>query len=830
MIQHLKRTLKADDAGDPAKPAARWRGLLSGSAGLALLLACQPAAAQTDGTAEQAGSASDGDGEIVVTAQRREQSLQDVGIAVAAFSGETLKGLGLSSSTDVAQITPGVYVSGSYGGQTQQFTIRGVTQSDYSDSLETPVAVYVDDVYVPTQQGQTLALFDIQRVEILKGPQGTLFGRNATGGLVNTLVVQPDTHALGGYADLTYARFNEVKAEGAINLPLASTAALRVSGYYDRLGASWKNRFPEGMVAGAPLNFGPHGVDMTGCCKDLGGARTYAGRVQLKLEPAPGLTIRLSGSGADQKMSTSPYTTVPAIGTYDAQNRLVQADRASPTETRIAIGPGGGNYTGPGVMPFALFAFPGNGARAPGATWFGFVPLDADDLELSADYAIKGLNSASVWSASAHVDYDLGSVKIASITAYQHHKKMFLLQDGMPVNGFGGAADARTTAFSQELRASGGSRGLLWTAGVYYLDNLVHSGKGLLGPTGSIVGAVFGRPDGIELNSLARLHTRSLSGFGQVEIGLADKWTLILGGRIIRQSDTYHIVMNAYKNLDDYKFDTDVVLFPYAAPYNDKRTNTLWAGKAQIEYRPFDKMLVYAGINRGVKGGAYNAPGPGTPLTRDQMSYDPETLINYEGGFKYGDRSFALNASAFYYDYKDYQTFLFVNTSGYVQNIDSKIYGIDVDTAIQLAEGLRTTLGFSYSHGEIKDFQVAPGIFRTVRPTFSPRTQATAAVNYEFPSDIAGGRLSLNALANYASGFYHNIRNFRADWFKGRTLLNLSASWSQAPEGLRVIAYLNNVFDKRYGQIGFSNAGVCGCNFETYGTPRTYGITVGYRF
>lgn len=174
---------------------------------------------------KQRSEATINEGEIVVTAQRREQSMQDVGIAVAAYSGDALKAMGLSKTTDIALFTPGLFVSGSIGGQTQQFSVRGVTQSDFNDAVEAPVAVYIDDVYVSTQQGQTLALFDVGRVEVLKGPQGTLFGRNATGGLVHTVVAKPSTDALGGYFDLTYARFNEIKTEAAINVPLSSTAA-----------------------------------------------------------------------------------------------------------------------------------------------------------------------------------------------------------------------------------------------------------------------------------------------------------------------------------------------------------------------------------------------------------------------------------------------------------------------------------------------------------------------------------------------------------------------------------------------------------------------------
>ncbi|WP_409592388.1 TonB-dependent receptor [Sphingobium sp.] len=789
------------------------------------MVASGSAWAQT-GSSDNDASASSTD--IVVTAQRREQSSQDVGIAIAAFSGDALTKMGLSKSSDIAQLTPGVFVSGSIGGQTQQFTVRGVTQSDFSDAVEAPVAVYIDDVYVSTQQGQTLALFDIDRVEILKGPQGTLFGRNATGGLVHTVIAKPNTDALGGFVNLSYARFNEVKAEGALNVPLSSTAAFRVSGYYNRIDNYWKNRYPEGVVTGAPQNFAGPDDRPQPCCQNEGGGKTYAGRAQLLLEPSDDLKIRLSASGARQHLSTGPYTSVATIGTYDDQGRLIQSDRVSPTETRIAIGPDGGNYT---------FPVDGTGlsgaTRAPGATWFGYVPLDPKNLELSSDFARSDLNRVSVWTASAHVDYTLGSVDIASITAYQRHKKQLLMDaDGGATNVFAFGARADTKIFSQELRASGGDAGFRWTTGAYFLDIKADAIQALLGPSGSFLSllVVGDASQGIDIVPHTNLHTQSFSVFGQTEVGLADKWTLILGGRVIREHQEDELSRNIYLNTDDYGIDTDTLLFPYGAPYSDRRTSTLWAAKAQLEYRPVEKLLIYAGINRGVKGGSYNAPGIGSNVTTDQLSYKPEVLLNYEGGFKYGDRFFSLNASGFYYDYKDYQAFRFANASGFVQNVDSKVYGFELDAGVQIFEGLRATAGASYTHGTIKNFEIAPDVFRTVRPTYSPRTQVSASLNYEVPGDVAGGRLSFNAQGNYASGFYHNIRNFNSDWFKGRTLANLSMNWRQEPTGLSLTAYINNVTDKRYGMIGFNNVANCGCSDESYGMPRTYGMTIGYRF
>jgi iron complex outermembrane recepter protein len=146
--------------------------------------------------------------ETIVTAQKREQNLQDVPIAVTAFTGAQMNAMGVQESFDIATFTPGVHISGNLAGQNTQFSIRGVTQNDFNDIIESPNAVYLDEGYIAIAQGQTFAVFDIERVEILKGPQGTLFGRNATGGAVNYVSLKPDFDNLGGYIDLTAGQFD----------------------------------------------------------------------------------------------------------------------------------------------------------------------------------------------------------------------------------------------------------------------------------------------------------------------------------------------------------------------------------------------------------------------------------------------------------------------------------------------------------------------------------------------------------------------------------------------------------------------------------------------
>ena len=177
-------------------------GIFHPASGIKIFVACSLLAAANASLADNTLD------EIVVTAQKREQNIQDVGISITAFSGDQLKSFGVTSSVDIAALTPGVHISGNLAGQNTQFSIRGVTQNDFNDIVEAPNAVYLDEGYIAIAQAQTFALLDIDRVEILKGPQGTLFGRNATGGLVQYVSTKPSFDKVQGYADVTYGEYD----------------------------------------------------------------------------------------------------------------------------------------------------------------------------------------------------------------------------------------------------------------------------------------------------------------------------------------------------------------------------------------------------------------------------------------------------------------------------------------------------------------------------------------------------------------------------------------------------------------------------------------------
>ncbi|MEL7029672.1 MAG: TonB-dependent receptor plug domain-containing protein, partial [Pseudomonadota bacterium] len=179
--------------------------------------------------------------EIVVTAQKREQSVQDVGIAISAFSGDQVDQLGWRDSESIAVQTPGLIATSFSGGSsTGLFSIRGISQNDFADHQEAPSAVYVDGVYLATTSQTTSELFDVERIEVLKGPQGTLFGRNATGGLVHIINKAP-TEEFEGFGEVTVAEFNQIRVEGALSGPISDTVRARLSFLTDNADGYFEN-------------------------------------------------------------------------------------------------------------------------------------------------------------------------------------------------------------------------------------------------------------------------------------------------------------------------------------------------------------------------------------------------------------------------------------------------------------------------------------------------------------------------------------------------------------------------------------------------------------
>ncbi|MEH6607853.1 MAG: TonB-dependent receptor [Halioglobus sp.] len=789
--------------------------------------------------------------EIVVTAQKREQNLQDVGIAVSAFSGAQLRAFNVTQSFDVAAFTPGVHISGNLAGQNTQFSIRGVTQNDFNDIIESPNAVYLDEGYIAIAQAQTFAVFDTERVEILKGPQGTLFGRNATGGLVHYISNKPSFEESSGYVDLTVGQFdvdndaNRYTIEGAWGGPVSDTVALRGAVRYNKQDSYVENIYPDQApdfnVFGAPdFAIGSPGDDAG---KDLGDDDTIAARATMLFRPSDTLDITLSANYADSEVSTGPYQSKSTIAVVE-NGELINVIDTPANETRISIdtagGDGGGDaIDGDGLLPGAGVGL-NDGRLAPGGDFFGYIDRDGDDFQFSSDFAFDDQGSAETFGLNLRLEWEMaGGTQLTSITDYKDYEKLLFIDvDSAPVNQLANYAGVDASSFTQEIRFNGETDNARWVAGAFYLNIDTDSDNGLKAPVNSIL-AVISTPQ--DIGVVASLETDSYSLFGQYEYDFSDKWTAIVGLRGIREEKDFDVGIGFFASQgNDVVNQGDFFINPVGAgsPYffDDDTSDNLWAGKLQLDFRANDDLLLYGGINRGVKAGSFNAPLLGSYLGSGGnagLPYDEEVLISYEVGFKstLGDGSTRLNGSAYYYDYTDYQAFLFVGVGGVVVNADAESYGAELELQTTPMAGLDIILSASYLDAEVKDLPLRSGSPLPpvdVEPTYAPEVQALAVVRYTW--DGLGGVMTVQGDASYSDEYYYNLRNFDADKFDSYTMVNALLSWQSSDGDWLVTGAIRNLTDERAGIQGFDLATLCGCNEVSYRAPREYNIGLRYEF
>jgi len=370
--------------------------------------------------------------EIVVTAQRREQTAQSTPIAITAISGESLLKAGITTSNDLAEVTPGLRISPVFGaGNIPNIAIRGVGLNDFRDYNESPSAVYVDEAYKGALASLDFQLFDIDRVEVLKGPQGTLFGRNATGGLIHYITRKP-TNELDGFVRIGGGSFGDVNLEGAVGGPLGETISARLSALYRRNSGIQQNQNP------APGAEDANQVDL------------YAFRGQLKFDILDSTTLLLSGeTSRNRNDGGNPYRHAPSFLGPDGLARVDEPNRDNVVGTS-----------------------------------------DLNDINVSPGLFVNSDYNA----ATARLDIDLGGIELTSITNYQDFQKRQQQDcDSTPAIFCITNFTSDTEQFSQELRLHGEGDALKWNLGAYYLSLQSDGTQSLSGP---IAGIFFGAPSG----------------------------------------------------------------------------------------------------------------------------------------------------------------------------------------------------------------------------------------------------------------------------------------------------------------------------------------------
>ncbi len=753
--------------------------------------------------------------EVTVTAQKREQSVQDVGISVSAYSGKQIQQLGYTSAQEVTGLAPGVSTIQPNGPSNFALGIRGVAQNDFVTNQESPVSIYVDDVYLSQMSSAGFQLFDLDRVEILRGPQGTLYGRNATGGLAHYISKKP-TDEFDGYAQAIGGYYGQAKFQGAFGGPVTDKVRARVA---------LATNHDDGYVNNRLLN------------DDIGNNNDYAGRGQLLFLPTDDTEFLLNVRGSLQQVRTGFW-----------ENVSTRPDAS-----------GNGFYT-PSLPNF-------NGYR------------DGDGDNFTGDYNKFGFQDMHTFGVSGNFKWNFrDNVTLTSITDYSEVKRDYIEDsDASPFEDFNFFLATDAEQISQELRLNGDTDKTRWVAGFYYLNIKVRDANGAVQPlmsgiwdgtkpgndsilgglgfTGPLVDAPFGafgsvfEGDGTPLgiDNPYRTETNSWSMFGQTEYDFTSQWTGIVGFRYIDENKDHHYESNFVDFQPGLRQrNGNQQILGNLSTYDGELDKSLWSAKAQMNFKPTDNWLLYAGWNRGVKGGGFNAPldvtdyfgsfgPPGglIPLTDANMEFKEEKLDAYEAGFKLEmfDGKARLNGSAFYYDYQDYQAFQIVGLTTFITNADAKSHGFELEFQTTPIEGLDLLLGAAYLDVNVQDVDLdGPGPLGAAdtKPVQSPKWNLNGLLRYSWP--YMDGKLAWQADFRYRSKHYFSLTKAEASTENGYIIGDARFSYTTLDEKWEAAIFVNNIADENYLVQTFDLGAVFGMTEQYYGLPRWVGGTIRYNF
>ncbi|MEO9130848.1 MAG: TonB-dependent receptor, partial [Sphingomonas sp.] len=598
-----------------------------------------PAAAQPDTTAADASGAPASD-DIVITAQFRSQKLQDSPLAVTALTGEMLEARGQRSIADVGDQAPNVTLRqapSTYGPAVVAY-IRGVGQRDTSFALEPGVGLYIDDVYLPTLHGSLLDLIDLDRVEILRGPQGTLAGQNSIGGAIKLYSKKPDGSG-GGYFQMTYGSYNRVDLRGAANFTILPDLYARISGTavhkdgyvtrYDFACTHPGTAIPSTLVNSQSCKLGTEG-----------GKSYVAGRLALRYEPSSSVSLDVVADITRDQSEAGPTTLL-----YVGQNANPGVSNTGSATTGTSVpaytlnGVRYGTATGSQFISYSPY---GNFAQdtfssSPYISYENYMELAPRDG--SAPWTAPDKSAIDTWGVSANLKVDLSpDFNVTSITAFRKFSGVYASADGSPFSPTLQASQIFNRQFSQELRLNGKiGTTFNFTVGGYYLNKRSQNITRVTLPTLNFIEnnqvpattkAVFANAD---WEVMTDLHL--IGGIRYTDITKS----FIYGRKGIPGSSTGGATPASVAALDGL-----VGTF--------KGNHVDW--RAVLQYRWSDQIMTYAQVSTGFKSGGVN-PRPFFPA--QALPFGPETLTAYEAGFKSDlfDRHVRLNVSAFFNKYSD---------------------------------------------------------------------------------------------------------------------------------------------------------------------------------
>ena len=749
--------------------------------------------------------------EVVVTAQRKEESLQKVPVSIDALSADDLVNRDIRTATNLAEQVPGLQTTNPAGWR-PIFSLRGISMADYSVNQSSPIGVYLDETYLGANSTHALAFYDLDRVEVLKGPQGTLYGKNTTGGAINLISHTPDLNQAGdNILRYGFGNYDEHRIFAAAETPLIpGRLATRAAFDFDQDEGWWVNR-----------SGGPNMAQT----RRVAGRLTLNGRINDELDAVLRLNIARS----------SPRFTPP---------RTVGA---------VPV-PGRGLFNVAGYSRDASYGF-----REGALSRSGNVETDLNlvSLKLTHDPGSLKFISVSSWYNSQlkfGQDTDASPVSLLEIDWFDQH-------------------EAFSEDFRVE---SDWDSPFSFIAGIYIsqdenkmrnLYSFLRDRPVLLPPAVQELLSGYGIVD-----QQMNISTVSTAAYTQGRYQFTDRLGLDLGVRLtVDQNDLDYLNISRLNH--DYSplgswvpgnpTGINTAWLPPSAlppspgrfltgPYTSasvpqqEQKDQSWTGKTGLDYALSDNMMVYGSYSRGYRSGNYNPGVMYAPEAYQRLGYTrPETVDAYEVGIKsdWFNKRLRLNMAGYYYDYQNQQIINVVGGSSQLLNAGAAhIYGIENEFLAIPLEGLRISLGTNVMDAAYDSLSLA----NTATPdpaddidltgnqmVAAPNFKLTGAIDYSFESGF-GGIIDLGVSGNYQTrqwySGYNGSPGYQAIQQNPYGLMNARIAWSDSKNRYTLALHAENLLDEDYDAYAINLANGFGFNSFLPGPPRRYGFDVSVRF
>jgi iron complex outermembrane recepter protein len=828
--------------------------------------------------------------EIVVTATRRNENLQDVPVAVSAISASQLQNQGVFETSDLNHSMPNLQVSSPYGEQQPNFSVRGVgVGTEFNANAASPVGVYVDEVYQSFRASHGQQLYDLEQIEVVRGPQGTLYGRNTTGGAINFITRKPALEGTNGTLTAGYGNFNRINFAGALEFtPVADKVGIRVAGTFVDSDPYVKNRLAAGNNTFAA--FGLSGLNRnTGI--QPGGTKTYGIRGTIRVKPSDGVDLMLKGYAAKSKGGTETPLPTGQSKTSDNLNYL---------SNNFLLGPLFQALNPAGLLP-AGYSQSGRG--------LGLNEIEADTVGRAVTRAEGVVFTAKIELADR--------LKLVSVSGYDSglYSQLNTDCDATPLRGCSIGYRSKFNAFNQDVRLDySGDRFKAIIGAFYGKDSITAANRpdffNFLRDVNAAVGSVpgyfnpggnFGAllpagslPTGITATQNFNQKRTSTAVYGEASFEITDTLKLTGGLRYTTDKNAFHdglttffddrgvarlitvsnytagLLGGAYLLADLTDMAGNVVLpasvaTPGAVPGGLERRgkSSRVSGRVILDWKPTEDSLIYASYSRGYRAGTFNGLAYGS--SNQVYFVKPEGVNAYEMGFKsrFADNRVQINGSIFYYDYKGQQgQVVDATATANLISLDGTLKGLELDAQFQATDALKLSASFG-----LLDTKYAKGAC-PANPALIPNFPAqlgSCVVSSGGPVSVGGnpfpyaakssinlgfdwrafetdsGKINLHGDASYTGQFYYD--SFK-DYSRGPLpavasgkfgegegkywILNSRISYDT--DRFSIAAWVKNLTDKTYYPFGISIENLFGNGYRVRAQPRTYGVEATVKF